>query len=299
VKLAVCTSVYRSGLKFFSAYCEGLAVAIDELGCSVQLVLACDGVDAGAIEAQLAPLRQYADIDIATCIGPTIAGVRRRMLTQAIAAETDGIVCYDMDDVPEPAGLKRHYECLASCDISYGDMSLIDENGNQTHRTFYEGCGVPDSVSSVDDLTSRNFMGFSNTAFRPAAGATAASAIPDDVTAVDWWFYSSILEQGHSAQRTAGPVVAYRTHDANILGGKMATDLDNLSRRCAIMRTHFAHLPASPLRIKYDRRVAKLQLAIAKEPDQVCRLMQSLPPSGVWFEEVSYLAGQVTGPQWA
>jgi len=281
--LAVCTTLYPAGLPYFDDYCRGLVAAAKHCKAPLHLVLICDGLGESAFTKQVEMLDQLAEIHLTPLTEGGPAAARRLMLKTAAALPVTAVGCYDMDDILDAAGLGRHMAALQTAEISYGDMDLIDENGNAVGRTFFSGQKIPDRVDDPGELLCRNFMGFTNTAVqRDIVGATAA-AIPDDITAVDWWFYTSLLSKGYSAARTDGTVVAYRTHGQSTLGAAGAMDDSTLLRQCRIMREHYAQLPPSREVRRADAEVERLM----QIPADARTKLRPPSQSGVWYDDVA------------
>ncbi len=282
---AICTAVYRSGLRFFDDYCRGLAAALRRMGEVQKLVLVTDGLDPVDLEPWVAKFDALADVTVAKGSGGP-AAVRRQMLTVAAALGTTAIACYDMDDVPLEYGLQRHRQTLKKGDIAFGDMELIDEDGNSLNRNFFAGADVPDRLENPTGLLRRNFLGFTNTAFRTDLVHRAAPHIPDDIVAADWWFFTVLAGQGYRAVKTAGPVVAYRSHRDSMLGGLPSTDGADILRRCAVIRNHYAHLSDLPGVQQEDQRVSVLQDVLQNQPLPANLEIETPRRTGVWYEDV-------------
>jgi hypothetical protein len=287
--LAICTTLYPAGLPYFDDYCRGLIDAVRVYGDCLHLVLVCDGLDETAFAKQAQDLRRSIELHIVQMADGGPAAARRLMLRTAAALPVAAVICYDMDDIPDPDGLSRHMNALQTASISYGDMDLIDQNGRPEGRTFFSGQRVPSQIADPHALLHRNFMGFTNTAVKREIIEPMANAIPDGITAIDWWFYTSLLSEGYSAARTKGTVVAYRTHDQNTLGAGGVTDDGILLRQCRIMREHYAHLPPSKALRRADTTVEKLIQMPASSRAELTPPQQP----GVWYDNVSWACDQM------
>jgi hypothetical protein len=287
--LAVCTTIYPAGVAFFDAYSCGMAVAAEHYQAPLHLVLVCDGLGESDVGEQLRKLRRIAEVHLLPLAKGGPAAARRLMLGTAAALPVSAVVCYDMDDIPDPAGLSRHVGALQSAEVSYGDMHLIDENGRSKGTTFFSGQQIPSRVDDPSVLLCRNFMGFTNTAIKREIIGPLAAVIPDGITAVDWWFYTNLLAEGFSAARTDGPVVAYRTHGQSTLGAGGTMDDKTLLRRCQIMREHYALLSPSKEVRRADAAVERLTQMPA-----ITRAKLPAPPQpGVWYDDVSWACDQM------
>lgn len=290
--LALCTTLYPAGLPYFDDYCRGIIAAVQDYGDPLHLVLVCDGLDEADFAKQAQDLRQRIKLHMVQMATGGPAAARRLMLRTAAALPVVAVICYDMDDIPDPDGLSRHMKALQTAAISYGDMDLIDQNGRPEGRTFFSGQRVPSQVTDPHDLLRRNFMGFTNTAVKREIIEPVAAAIPDDITAIDWWFYTNLLSKGYGAARTDGTVVAYRTHGQSTLGATGATDDRTLLRQCRIMREHYAQLPPSWEVRRADAAVERL---IQMPVHARARLRPPLQP-GVWYDDVLRACEKMDAP---
>jgi len=288
--LAICTTVFPSGLPFFGAYCQGLVNAAQLYSGQVHLVLVSDGLEVSDFADLAQNLRGVTELHIEPLTSGGPAAARRLMLELAAALPVTAVVCYDMDDIPDPSGLSRHMSVLQNADISFGDMNLIDATGRTLDRTFFAGQDIPDRLGDPAPLLYRNFMGFTNTAMKREHIMPMAMSIPNGITAIDWWFYTSLLKQTFNAAKTDGPVVAYRTHGQNIVGSGGIDSDETLLRQCHIMRQHYAHLPPSENIRQADRAVERL-VAMSTEARMALRVAAPLP--GVWYDEVSRICNRM------
>ena len=222
--------------------------------------------------------------------GVTGAGLRRFMLQAATGLPVESLIFADFDDRLLPDALGQHAAALANADISYGDMDIIDETGQSPKRRFFVGADIPAALSSPEAVLYRNFLGFGNTAMRTSALKAEACAIPDAVTAADWWFFTMLLASGLQARRTEDSVAEYRVYRESVLGGAVTTS-EGLRRRADIVRRHYAHLPANlctaACAAVVERLIAQIE---ASSVDIEPLLGAAIRGSGVWFEDVARAA---------
>lgn len=293
-KIAVCTSLYEAGRPFLDAFVAGLNASSP--GQDVMLVAALHGFDDPsaafvALDGTL-PVR-FTEVPA----DASVAEVRCRMLRAAAETEAEYFVLVDMDDYLLPEGVAAHLAAMRDADFSYGDMALIDADGADMGRTFYQDNAIPAKLSGVDGeaaILTRNFLGFSNTAFRRRCLDPARLAIPDDLVAIDWWFYTQLLQDGYTGAKADRPVIAYRTHAGNILGGRARADLTAVRRRLAINRRHCEAFAGN---VAFDvRRAAldRLESWIEREDEAVAAAVAAACSApGVWFDDIARLADRV------
>lgn len=293
MKIAICAALYEAGRPFLAGFTEALCAAAAEGGVAREVVFiaAVDGLlDA---EEALANLAEHLDIDTVDIpAGHTPAGVRRAMLAAGQASGADVLVFIDMDDLIAPGALESHLGALREADFSYGDMDLIDVSGRGLGRRFFDGAGVPGHIDNIAAISDRNFLGFSNTAVRTSRIAPVALAVPEDVIAADWWFYTMLLLGGLSGRKTAGPVAAYRIHDANTLGaGTPRTVTGAIGQTEAMLRHYraFSAHPALGARAEQTEQVlAKLRNAPERELAEHLGVWGN--DGGAWFEGIARIA---------
>jgi len=218
----------------------------------------------------------------------TIAEVRGRMLQGCRSARADAVVFVDMDDRLVVGAIESHVSALQEMDFSYGDLKPIDAGGASLGGTFFEGAVVPEAIARSDDILLRNFLGFSNTAIRPEALSEVACRPPRESVAVDWWFFSTLLDQGLKGKRAKGVVAEYRQHGANTLGATAQLDRSTVLARCRIVLDHLMRLPKTE-----SRQLAASRLTRVIEFIQSGRIdpnsLANKTRAGVWFDEVKRL----------
>lgn len=292
-RVFVCTAVYEAGRRFIPHYCAALIRAAAGRD-AVALLAVDDLADPGAAFAPL--MRRMETHFVAAPPGSTPAAVRATMLEAARRSDAGALILLDLDDIPAPDLIDLHLAALERAEVSFGDVRLVDAEGRPLAESFFEGAGVPEEATSPDALAARNFLGFSNAAIRRDALNERATAIPTDLVAADWWFFTTLLEAGARARRTARRVADYRMHEGNALGGRPDPALPAVLRRAQMMRDHYAALPPSRARAEADRRVARLMDLAARAPDRIAEeAARACAAPGVWFDDVMRLAAWAEG----
>ena len=290
--MLVCTAIYEAGRPFLGAWCDSINEAARRYDAPVSILLLIDGMSdarhcCAAISAQI-PV-QF----IEAAPKASIAAVRRAMFAAARITECDAFVFVDMDDVAEPDCLTLHRDALAGADASYGDVRIIAADGREIAASFFAGCDVPASVDSPEPLRRRNFMGLSNTAVRRAGVPTAAYDVPDDVLAVDWWFYSKFLMAGRRANRTRTAVSGYRRHGSNLIGSGQATEAVDLARRCDVVAAHCRHFAQDAVLREFGHRAELLAIEVRADSRAAARqLSRQTNQPFVWHEDIWRLTSE-------
>lgn len=291
--VSICSSFYESGRRYLDDCMNSIIAAISATDCRVHMIVAIDNLENP--EQTLAPYAQSLEITLVpTPAGTSISGVRNRLFEKARLDTSVFLIFLDMDDVLAPEGIRLHLECLERADISYGDMELIDCEGQPLPGSLYANASIPEQVSSVDALLQRNFFGLSNTAIRRAVLDKLPGMVPEHLIATDWWFYTALINAGCTACKTSAPVGSYRQHGFNILGSNPAADISNLAKRCKIVRDHYAALPHIERIEALDQSVERVERAIKNDPIGLTRIIEETRKMpGAWFEEIFQIANRL------
>lgn len=291
MRMLLCTAVYEAGRPFVDAWCRTVQAAAARYSDAVSVLLAVDGMP-GARHAYAA-LSRSMNVEFLEP-GPlaTPALVRGAMLSAAASRDVEALVFLDMDDEAEPDFLALHRRALADADASYGDVRVIGADGTELEGSFFAGCDVPDSVESIEPLRRRNFLGFTNTAVWKARISPAALAIPADVQAADWWFFSTLLRAGWRARRARGTVSGYRRHGASMIGGGMAATAADLARRCSVVAAHGARFEDDAVVREFGRRATKLGAEINRDASVAKRHLSQPARRFVWHEDVWHFTSE-------
>jgi hypothetical protein len=281
-KIAFCSTLYPAALPFLDGFVRSLLAARGDWSC--RAVIAIDQVmQPRRLLHALADAMPISLVEVPAGTSP--AGARRAMLQASADCGADILICIDADDELQSEAVAAHADALASASISYGDMEI-----EGAALTLFSGARVPSTVRGSSPLLRRNFMGFTNTALRRDVAARGAGALPDRVTAADWWLFTTLLDSGATAQRTSRPVTRYRQHELNLLGSAAAATATEIRRSCTIIRQHYAALPATTERQHADLGVARLVelLEVAPTCVEVAAADLSARP-GVWYDDIGRL----------
>lgn len=291
---AVCTALYEAARPYLPAYLAGLRSAAQ--GQDLSLVLAID--DFRAPEEFLAEAETICAVTVVKAPDQaTPARVRRSLLLEATATPLDVLIFADIDDVLAPNAPDLHDAALATADISFGDLRLINASGEDTGARFFDHADIPWQVIGADHLRNRNFLGLTNTAIRREAVRDAALAVPNNVVAVDWWLFTTLLQAGLKAQRVPGNVADYRIFAENELGIGAPTTRAALRHMIDIALRHYRAFPAVPdLALRYARlELLADEVAGWSSHELAVALSASSEHPGVWFESLDHLVGSGAG----
>lgn len=282
-RIAFCVALYEAGRPFLPAFMAGVRAAAR--GHDACLVAAVD--DLAAPRASLAELDGDLPLRFAACApGSSPAAVRRTMLTEGLRSGADVLILADMDDMLLANAPGNHIAALEEADFSYGDLSLMDAAGHGMGRRFFDRADVPWKVASVDAVRHRNFLGLSNTALRADRIPASALQVPDDIVAVDWWLFTSLLLAGCRGTRTVAPVAHYRVGEFSLLGANAPATPEALRRTYRTMQRHYRAFRAAPgmaaCLAGIEDRMAQIETLPAGFV--ASRLATLRERSGVWYE---------------
>lgn len=267
---------------FASALADALA------GRDAEVVVALDAMPAEDAHAALKGVEAQAAVHIAPASG-TAADIRAAMLDKARDLRPDAVILVDADDVPLPGMVARHGEALAQADIAYGDMQIIglDDRDGADVATFFQGGGVPDTVHGPEALGRTNFMGLTNTALGAKALAESAGLPRADIAAFDWWLFTSLLERGCTANRTAAPVTRYRHRRDGVLGARPDPHPARFAARCRMVAAHGRAFPHRQDLAEYGAAAERAAEHVARDPQAATAAIEAAcAGSGVWFADV-------------
>lgn len=129
----------------------------------------------------------------------------------------DILIFGDSDDYFEKNRVEKSLELLKECDIVVNDLSLFDENGVYEEKYLSQRLENLE-VIDFEFIKDKNIFGLSNTAIN--LKGMQKTVIPDDLIAVDWYLFSTLLLEGKRAIFTNETVSYYRQHQENIVGFK-------------------------------------------------------------------------------
>ncbi|MBE90524.1 MAG: hypothetical protein CMM76_13930 [Rhodospirillaceae bacterium] len=290
MRFALCTSIYEAGRPFLADWIEAAITAAERHEVCAHLAID-DFVDAEGACGLL--INAMSVTFVKAPEKSTTATVRETMINGAANGNADAIVFCDMDDRLRPNALTNHSEALNGVDFSYGDLQPIDAAGSLIGDTFFSNIVIPNRTQKSCQIADRNWLGFSNTAVIRDKLPSSVFTIPATVIAVDWWFYTQLLQNGLTGSRTNAVVAEYRVHADNQLGPYASTDIQEIKRRSEIVRCHYQALAPDPTACKMITNLENLISELETNPDAVkaCIRQIQMQPM-LWHEDICFLAAQ-------
>lgn len=133
----------------------------------------------------------------------------------------DVVVLADQDDVWDPERIAAVLPALATADLVVCDLALIGPNGQDLASTQFERLGLKPAIFIADPmetLLSRNVVTGAGTAFR-ADLAHRALPMPDGWLHDEW--LAVVAAATGAIDVEPRPLVAYRQHEAQAVGGSV------------------------------------------------------------------------------
>ncbi len=240
-----------------------------------------------ALEQELAPLELIvvddgstdASAEIAAGLGATVirqanAGTATAVNVARRHASGDVLALLDADDRWPPDKLARQAAALGDAGLLYGDMTVIDADGDVLSESWldlvWDG-PPPSGERCFGALLAANPAAASSILMR-ADLSRALGPIPPHLRCADWWLALSAARRGEIAYLPE-PRTLYRLHDENIgLGSEGAMRARAHVRRAATQRCLLATVQASeatPLELAlawnaFERNVAQALAKLGK-----------------------------------
>ncbi len=139
-------------------------------------------------------------------------------LVQKMANPSDEIALADQDDEWLPGKLETLENALQNHALVFGDAQVIDANGNEIAPSWRKFAAIPQQVSLKSQIAGINNVTGCLSLFQ-ASLLEFALPIPDGVTVHDRWI-AMFAERRGGIQPIPNPVIKYRLHDSNAIGGK-------------------------------------------------------------------------------
>lgn len=150
----------------------------------------------------------------------------------------DVLVFGDSDDYFEQNRVEKSLQLLKEYDVVINDLSLFDESGVYAEK--YLSHRVKNlEVVDFAFIKDKNICGLSNTAIK--LEGTHKIVIPNDLIAVDWYLFSTLLMEGKKAVFTNETISYYRQHQQNTVGFKKLNEV-SFKKGIEVKQKHYKAL---------------------------------------------------------
>lgn len=223
--------------------------------------------------------KEYFDLNIIEIISTSsIAKNRELGINYAINHGYDVLVFGDSDDFFSENRVEKSLEFLNQYDVVVNDLTLFNE------KNIYEQKYISNRINNkmsiqFDFIKEKNIFGLSNTAIK--LKNVELVSFPEDLIAVDWYFFTLCLLKKHTAIFTNETETFYRQHHENTIGlGKLDADL--YRKGINIKKKHFENIHILfPI---FNNELASIQikeLNLLKEKNVIKNIIYPL-----WWEEI-------------
>lgn len=229
-------------------------------------------------------LNKYSHLNIVELeCAESIARNREVLINYAHQSNYDNIIFCDFDDYFSPNRVELTRSLLQYHDLVVNDL-LICRNGHVSNNGYISN-RFPDNYKiSLVDILEKNFLGLSNTAIKRSV--LEPIAFPQDLIAVDWFFFTTILFKAPTAVFTNKTYTYYRQHE-HTLAGIGRSDLQQLEKEITVKKQHYNSLSTlDPLFEDYYEKVCEFEYRIyEKNPsDYLANLKFKLNIFPLWWE---------------
>jgi glycosyltransferase involved in cell wall biosynthesis len=177
--------------------------------------------------------------------------------------DSDFIALADQDDEWLPNKLKILSESIQDKALVFGDARVIDADGNLLGDSWRKFGSIPEKVSIRNQIAGINNVTGCLSLFK-ASLLDAILPIPESVTVHDRWV-AMIAERRGGIFAIPQPVIRYRLHESNAVGGK---PVPKMSKTLRLQETWVAgilenaeRIPLTKGEILFAKRLLKLHRA--------------------------------------
>lgn len=186
-------------------------------------------------------------------------------IAQKDCTENDLIALADQDDVWLPQKLEILEKTIESAKVSlvFGDAEVIDGDGNKIADSWRDFSKIEEHISIEHQIAGINNVTGCMSLFR-ASLLDAVLPIPEGVTVHDRWI-AIIADKNGGIATTDIPVIQYRIHGANAVGGvpdqSMRKTIEERISWVETLLTHKERLKLTEPEIHFARELMDLSRA--------------------------------------
>lgn len=197
------------------------------------------------------------------------------------------VVFADSDDLMANNRISNCKLLLEDYEIVVNDLALINSDG-----VFIRDQYLSDRLGNFKkihpyEIFDYNFVGLSNSSAR--VEILNDITIPDNIEAVDWYLFSTLLNRGHHAVFTSSTSTLYRQHTSNILGFHQL-DEKKITFLAEQKYLHYSYLQKHSKQhryrfVEFSKLLDKLKDPIFKK-EYLKRINEQMPDNPFWFEAI-------------
>jgi glycosyltransferase involved in cell wall biosynthesis len=199
------------------------------------------------------------------------------------------IIFTDSDDYFSNNRIEKSIELLKFNNIVVNDLTTVSHNKSILESSYLSQRLVNLSTINYEFVTDKNIFGFSNTALKLELLKNKVT-FNKELIAVDWYFFSNLLQAGHKGIFTNESMTFYRIYESNAVGLSTDTNIQKLEKGINAKICHYKAL--SKLDGKYlslyiklvDLKAKLLNYEYKKKYiDAIKGLNMKMP---LWWEEI-------------
>ena len=271
----VLTFTYPSVKEYFDEFLKSMNAQIER---NFDLIIVNDGLNEVADIVRDFPLL---DISIFNC-EKTPAKNREFGLRLVKKKGYKYCILADSDDCFSENRVADSVKCLQNSDIVVNDLTISNSEGTILVEKYFSKRLVDGYIIPCEFLREKNILGFSNTAFKTEL-IDSDIIIPEDLTIVDWYFYTLLLNKGCKATFTSNSITYYRQSDNNIIGINNVSE-EKYMRRYMLKREHYLYL--SRVMPGFDDLLLQYGESEESYKRQFCKFINSHIENPFWWEEI-------------
>lgn len=277
--ICVFTVVYPSMEKWIPQFTESL---VNQDFQDFDLVIVNDGLD---------PRKLEVFNDLFNCkllsSNKSIAKNRSTGICKMIEIGYRYVVFADADDLMATNRISSSRELLDNYDIVVNDLALINSNGEHIMDHYLSGRLGNFKDIQLSEILDYNFMGLSNSSAR--VEILKNINIPEDIEAVDWFLFTTLLNRGYHAVFTSSTSTLYRQHHFNTVGFHKP-DENNIVFLAKQKYLHYLYL--QKLSEHHQNRFEEFSKLVIKLKDPFFKkvyletINDYMPENPFWFETI-------------
>lgn len=198
---------------------------------------------------------------------------RALMIKKAMQLDYQHLIFCDFDDIQCRDRVKNSVYYLEKYDLVVNDLTSFD-GVNILRENILSKRISNTSCLSLTDIVNYNFIGFSNTSINSKIIDKRWLDFPEELVAVDWFFFSLILLHGTRGYFTSDAITFYRQHESNVVGIN-SFDRTMLEKLIKTKRIHYKTL------VKYSSLfetrlfdIEKLILEISRDENHLKNIVE-------------------------
>ncbi|QHJ13433.1 hypothetical protein FX988_03694 [Paraglaciecola mesophila] len=214
-----------------------------------------------------------------------IAKNREIMISHARKANYKFAIFGDCDDYFSDNRIEVTLSKLKSNDVVFNQIIPFGQNIDEAEDYFGDRLFEGESIAA-DDILDKNILGFSNTGINLSCLDDFTVDFPNNLVAVDWYFFSLLLGRGKTACYTKFCTTFYRQYSENTIGFK-TIDSEELRHIIKVKIVHFTTLLSDDSRYRKCLEDIKLleKFILTNESSYLKQVNQITNP--LWWELIN------------